>query len=44
MDKWRIVFWNVAELYNKNKKFLGNLKRWDVIGVIGNMGGGKKVE
>lgn len=31
MDKWKIVFWNVARLYNKNKRFWEDLKRWDVM-------------
>lgn len=31
MDKWKIVFWNVVGLYNKNKRFWEDLKRWDVM-------------
>lgn len=31
MNKWTIVFWNVAGLYDKDKKFWEDLRKWDVL-------------
>lgn len=31
ISNWKVVFWNVAELGNKDKEFWEELKRWDVM-------------
>jgi len=30
-DKWKIVFWNVAGLYNKDENFWKKLGDWEVV-------------
>lgn len=37
---WRIGFWNVAGLENKNKDFWVGLGKWEDSGVSGDVGGG----
>ncbi|EFN89388.1 hypothetical protein EAI_16183 [Harpegnathos saltator] len=28
---WKVMFWNVARLWNKDKEFWGRIKEWDVV-------------
>lgn len=30
-DEWRVTFWNVAELRNKDRDFRKGLEKWNVI-------------
>jgi len=30
-EGWKVMFWNIAELWNKDKDFWKGLENWDVI-------------
>jgi len=41
---WKIGFWNVAGIENKNEKFWKGLRRWDIIVMVKTWDGQKRME
>jgi len=43
-DEWKVMFWNVVGLRNKDVKFWKGLENWDVVVFfIRDMGGGERL-
>lgn len=41
--EWKIMYWNITRLANKDKEFWVGLKEWDVVVLFCDMDGGERM-